>query len=594
MELNVRKGLDRFVAPGEYKTLEGRLARRSRDLDAVSAVVLSVFDRRTRMLPFLFYDSWMFPAAARVIAGALHQAGVHRTRAVFELWNPSFRPSSARIDGKPPAMLLVSSLQIHAERAYAAIRDAWSLGADRPLIIAGGPKATYEPYDFWSMKGQPTVAPDIAVTGEAYVLLELLDALLEQRGSSETMRQAFERARLRGSLESIPGLVYLAPEASLEDPLLIDTGLQRLVQDLDELPSAATTLGLLEPPHRGRGLSAKPLPDDKVARHARVVSLQLTQGCKFNCGYCPIPALNQKSWRFRSPEGVVEDIRRIHERFGVKYFFGTDDNFFNSRQTAEQLLTAMAGASANGYPFGSCIRFATEATELDTYKNRDLLPLARAGGLHAIWFGIEDLTATLVKKGQKPDMTAELFRLMRELKISPMAMLMFHDGQPFSGSAYSLAGQVDFLRRAGAVSMQCTIHGPANGTREYESVYGSGRVLRRVGNQPISDRMFDGNHVLITGEEAPWKRQLELLGGYAAFYNPLNFVRSLERDGSKLRRRRIGYQAVGMVATAWTAMKMAPYAIRLMAGSLQHHAAPPSAAPVPVRYPTGSLRRFAA
>ena len=593
MELSVRKGPDRFVAAGAYKALEKRIATRLRGLTAPSAVVLSAFDRRTRMLPFLFYDSWMFPAGARVIAGALHRAGFDRTRAVFELWNPRFRPSAARVDGKPPELLLISSMQIHSERAYAAVADAFTLGADRPLVIVGGPKAIYEPYDYWSMSARG-IAPDVAVTGEAYVLLELLDSLLEQRGSSETMRHAFERARRQGSLEGIPGLVYLAPEATLEDPRLVDTGLQRLVQDLGELPSAPETLALLEPPHRGRGLSAEPLTDDRVGRYAKVVSLQLTQGCKFSCGYCPIPSLNQKSWRFRSPQAVVEDIRRVHERFGVKYFFGTDDNFFNHRETAEQLLTAMAGASAKGFPFGSCIRFATEATELDTFKNRDLLPLARSAGVHAIWFGIEDLTATLVKKGQKPEMTIELFRLMRELKISPMAMLMFHDGQPFAGSEYGLARQIDFLRRAGAVSMQCTIHGPAKGTREYESLYDSRRVLRRVGDRAISDRMFDGSHLIVTGEEAPWRRQLELLGGYAAFYNPLNFVRALERDGSPLRRRRIGYQAVGMLATAWTAMRMAPYAMRLTTGALDCHDGPPNGAPIPVRHPTGSVRRFAA
>ena len=593
MELNVRKGPDRFVPAGAYRALEERLAKRSRGLASPSALVLSVFDRRTRMLPFLFYDSWMFPAGARVITGALDRAGFDRTRAVFELWNPRFRPSAARIDGKPPEILLISGMQIHSERAYAAIADACSLGAGRPLIVVGGPKATYEPYDYWSMSARG-IAPDVAVTGEAYVLLALLDALLDERGSSETMRDAFERARRQGSLESIAGLVYLAPEATLEQPILVDTGLQRMVQDLDELPSAADTLSLLEPPHRGRGLSAKPLADERVGRHARVVSLQLTQGCKFVCPYCPIPALNQKSWRSRSPERVVDDIRRIHERFGIKYFFGTDDNFFNHRETAERLLLAMSEASAGGYPFGSSIRFATEATEIDTFKNRDLLPLARAGGVHALWFGIEDLTATLVRKGQKPEMTIELFRSMRELKISPMAMLMFHDGQPFAGSEYGLRSQIDFLRRAGAVSIQCTIHGPARGTREYESLYDSGRVLRRVGTQPISDRMFDGTHLLITGEEAPWRRQLELVGGYASFYNPLNFVRALARDGSPLRRRRIGYQAAGMAATAWTAVKMAPYAMRLMTAPLDCHDGPPDTGRIPVRRPTGSLRRFAA
>ena len=197
----------------------------------------------------------------------------------------------------------------------------------------------------------------------------------------------------------------------------------------------------------------------------------------------------------------------------------------------------------------------------------------RAAGVHAIWFGIEDLTASLINKGQKPAMTVELFQLMRAHKISPMAMLMFHSGQPFytPGSLYGLYNQIEFLRQAGAVSMQCTAHSPAAGARESEATYHSGHVLERLGRYTIPEARFDGNHVTVVDGEAAWKRQLELLGGYAAFYNPWNFVRALERDGSPLRRRRIGYQAAGMLATAWTALKMAPYTVRLMTAEPHYH-----------------------
>src|SRR5213592_479011 len=115
--------------------------------------------------------------------------------------------------------------------------------------------------------------------------------------------------------------------------------MQRLVQDLDEMPHEVTGLSLMEPPHGKVGLSANPIPDPEVRRHAMIASLQVTQGCKFTCAYCPIPAQNQKSWRFRSPEGLAHEIQSVNERFGIKYFFGADDNFFNHRQTAEEMLS---------------------------------------------------------------------------------------------------------------------------------------------------------------------------------------------------------------------------------------------------------------
>jgi hypothetical protein len=408
------------------------------------------------------------------------------------------------------------------------------------------------------------------------------------------MRTAFDRARLDGALEDVPGLVYLAPEASVEEPLLVDTGLQRLVQHFDELPHEETGLGLMEPPHRGTGLSPNPIPDAKVRRYAPIMSVLATQGCKFNCPYCPIPALNQKSWRFRSPDGLVHEIRSVHERFGIKYCFGTDDNFFNHRDTAAQMLTALARAKTRGRPLGHKICFSTEATQFDTWKNRDLLPLAEEAGLHGVWFGIEDLTAELINKGQKPEITVELFRLMHKHKISPMAMIMFHDGQPFytAKSMYGLANQAEFLRRAGAISLQCTVHIPAIGTREFERTFNSGKVLDRLGNYKIPSAKMDGNHVLVTGAEPAWKRQLKLLGGYAAFYNPWNVFRALKKDGSRLRRRRIGYQLAGTLAMLWTGLKTLPYMIRLMTSRQQCYTAPPPVFVVPVRNPVGAFPRL--
>jgi radical SAM superfamily enzyme YgiQ (UPF0313 family) len=595
MELNVRKGSDRFVPQGAYRELEARLSRRSHELAEIPAVVLSCFDRSTRMLPFVLYDKFMFPAGARMIAGALYQAGFVRTRAVFQLWNPNFRPSQARFDGKAPELLLLSTMQMHAERAYDAIRDAWTMGENRPLIIVGGPKSPHEPHHFWPLRGRngQAIGPDAVITGEAYILLDLLNVLMDYRGNGRSMRAAFEHARKEGALESVPGLVYLAPGATLAEPALIDTGLQRLVQHLDEMPHEVTGLGLLEPPHRRAGLQPAPLSDSAVRLRTPIASILLTQGCKFNCPYCPIPTLNQKSWRFRSPESTVHELRSVYERYRIKYYFGTDDNFFNRRPAAEEMLTALAAATTNGYRLGSKIRIATEATQFDTYKNRDLLPVAERAGLYALWFGIEDLTAELVNKGQKPAVTAELFRILHQHKIAPMAMMMFHEGQPYrtKDSLYGLKNQVDFLRRAGAISIQCTVHSPAVGTREYETTLNTGRVLRQLGNRAIPASKLDGNHVLVLGSEPAWRRQLDVLRAYSSFYNLLNFFRAYRNKDTRLWKRRLGYQGAGIMAVVWTAIKIAPYIFRLMVLRASCHKGPP-AWDVPILSPKDAFPRM--
>src|SRR5262249_39696326 len=156
------------------------------------------------------------------------------------------------------------------------------------------------------------------------------------------------------------------------------------------------------------------------------------------------------------------------------------------------------------------------------------------------------------------------------------------------GSLYGLANQVEFLRQAGAISLQCTVHTPAPGTREYEQTYETGKVLRRVGSFTIAESLIDGNHITVLTEEPAWLRQLKLLGGYAAFYNPLNMMRALRHRESLLWRRRFGYQVAGQVATVWTGLKLLPYLLRLLTGRLECHTAPPPMQYVPVRNARGA------
>src|SRR5260221_3354951 len=143
MELPSRPKNDRYPRPGQYRELESRLAGHVDNAD-VPCLVAYAFDMRTRLGPFLFADQGAGDGP-RAIASALVGAGFSNTRIVQTQWNTKFRPSQARLEGRLPQMLFVSSMQIHSAKAYELIADAYKLGDDRPLIFAGGAKAIYEP-----------------------------------------------------------------------------------------------------------------------------------------------------------------------------------------------------------------------------------------------------------------------------------------------------------------------------------------------------------------------------------------------------------------------------------------------------------------
>jgi radical SAM superfamily enzyme YgiQ (UPF0313 family) len=558
MELPSRAKNDRYTRPGEYRQLESRL-KDNLETAEIPVLVCYAFDFRTRLGPFLFADMSLLTAGPRAVAASLHEAGFTRCRTVMRQWNRNFRTSEARIDGDVPQMLFISSMQIHSASAYEMIADAYRLGDDRPLILAGGAKAIYEPWHFFGCGPEGKYSADVAVTGEEFVILELLDRIMENRSGGENPRKTFHRLRRSGLLDDIPGLVYR--EGDEKDPLgrLINTGIQRLVQDLDELPHPLVGLRLIEPPHRRRTLSARPIALNKLRRYANIVSLVTTHGCKFHCPYCPIPAYNQFTFRWKSPGRLRDEMQSIAEQTGIPHYFGTDDNFFNNRETVEEVFTELAKGKVHRRPFRDAVFFATEGTEYDVFKNQDLLPLCREGGMRAIWFGIEDMTAELVKKGQSPEKTATLFKILNGLGICPMPMMMHHDGQPLMsrGNLYGLVNQVNFLRKAGSISVQVTILTPSVGSKGFEEPYETGMVIEKAGKHSVEDYQYDGNHCVATEDPNPWRKQLNIYLGYASFYNPLNFVRAIANWRDPLWTQRVMYQVYGMtglvrsVAQGW-------------------------------------------
>ncbi|MHC4718124.1 MAG: radical SAM protein, partial [Planctomycetota bacterium] len=263
MELPPRARGDELLKPGGLAGVRLRLRGVAANHD-LATVIACAFDHRTRMLPFLFVDTRMAPAGVRAVGSAMADAGFDKTRIVLQQWNPNFRPSQMRLDGRVPDLFMVSSMQIHSGQCEALIRDACRIDpAGRPLIIAGGPKAIYEPWDVFGVDPADPWGADVAVTGEEYVLLNLLEALLSVRADGEPMRSAFIRARDSGALDEIPGLVYARGDRDGVAEELVDTGIQRLVGDLDELPHPALGYRLLEPPSGGAALAARAIPADR-------------------------------------------------------------------------------------------------------------------------------------------------------------------------------------------------------------------------------------------------------------------------------------------------------------------------------------------
>ena len=514
----------KFLPQGEYGKLEKRL---SEIVDPETGVVLYyAFDYRTRAGPFVGADMRMPNCGIRTVGAAFHQAGFD-TRVVLGNWNNNFNFRYAKLNGNIPEVFGVGSMQIHEADAHSKIEQAASMVDKRPLIIGGGPHANYQAWDFFDR--DPRRSVDVAVRGENNVTLKLMETIMEHKGRNQTMLQGFEEARRSGALDSVSGITYISEDREV----LIDTGLPELIADVDEFPMETIGLGLIEPRiNKKRDLSKGPIPLDKLMEYGvDTVSIFSSSGCGLRCEYCPIPEQAQFTERAKSPERMVAEHTDILLKINPRFVFWSDDNLFTfRRQYQEALHGALASAVVNEKPLGRQVIYGTEATEAQAFLYRDLFPLMAEGGLSAVWFGIEDLTQKLVKKGQSESKTIEVFKGLRENGISPMPMMMHFQGQPLRGEKGKLDGildQVNFLRKQGAATMQVTYNSPSIGSKHYgPEHFDKGTVLSKAGDLVVEFYLFDGNHVVSTPEENKLERQDNLLACYESFYNLGNLGRA--------------------------------------------------------------------
>ena len=139
-----------------------------------------------------------------------------------------------------------------------------------------------------------------------------------------------------------------------------------------------------------------------------------------------------------------------------------------------------------------------------------------------------------------------------------------NSSEGFSG----LLDQADFLYRHGVVSYQCTVYSPALGTRAIAPAMEAGMVFRKVGGKLVPDACYDGNHVVASQNDRPWRQQWDVLRAYWKFYNPGRLVDAMfvRRDPS--RSTRVFSQIVAMLSLPTTIWRYYQWVKKLKRGPI--------------------------
>jgi radical SAM superfamily enzyme YgiQ (UPF0313 family) len=178
----------------------------------------------------------------------------------------------------------------------------------KKIVVMGGSHASG---DSEGVLGSPCV--DYVILGEGEIRFPLLLERIETGN--------------KGKIGEIDGIGYREDGKIRVDPL------QGFVQDLDALPYPARDL--LD-------------PDRYRMKRVRSTMLITSRGCPHQCAYCSAHLVMGNSFRTRSPEAILAEMKECRECYGIQVFDFEDDNFSFDRGRAKRLLRLVLEAFGEG------------------------------------------------------------------------------------------------------------------------------------------------------------------------------------------------------------------------------------------------------
>lgn len=327
-------------------------------------------------------------------------------------------------------MVGLSSITSTIPRAYALGDRARELGKK---VVFGGPHVTFLPEE-------AMLHGDFVVRGEGEKTLPaLLSAVNEGR-----------------SLEDIRGLSFREEgrcRHNLDQPLL---------HDLDTLP----------------------IPDFSLIRgwnpRQAVVPIATSRGCPFACKFCSVVTMFGRAYRFRSPDLIMEEIRRNASM--ANHLFFCDDNFAAHPARAKELLMRLKQE-------GFRTSWSTQVRAESAF-DREFLELLRETHCWGVYIGFESADDRVLqayhKKQNQKNMEKAIQAFHREgIRIHGMFMVGADED-----TEETIQATVRFAVRNRIDSAQFMMLTPLPGTETFETLEREDRLLTRRWE------LYDGSHVV--------------------------------------------------------------------------------------------------
>jgi radical SAM superfamily enzyme YgiQ (UPF0313 family) len=195
--------------------------------------------------------------------------------------------------------------------------------------------------------------------------------------------------------------------------------------------------------------------------------IQTTRGCPFNCDFCTVTHFFGQTYRTRSIEDIVREIKTVSRRTLI---FFVDDNIAGNPKYAKKLFKALIPLNIKWFGQASLV----------LAKNRELLKLAARSGCISLFMGIESVSPSSLKEVgknmNKVEDYKESIKIIHDHGIAIIGAFIFG----FDSDNKSVFEEtVSFIDRNNIELPSLAILTPLPGTRLNERMEKAGRIISR-------------------------------------------------------------------------------------------------------------------
>lgn len=266
------------------------------------------------------------------------------------------------------------------------------------------------------------------------------------------------------SVKDIKGLSYKTKKGKI-----INNPKPCPIIELDKLPLPARHL----------------LPMDKyftAAKKGRVIegllafgqkrtSLITSRGCPFTCTFCSVNLTMTRSWRCRSPQNIIKEIKSCIKNYDIKYFDILDDNFTLDSNRAKKICRLIIKNKLK-------IKWSTPNGIRADRVDDELICLMKKAGCIQVKFapesGNKNILDNVVKKKLDLEKVKEAVKICKKYKLSVEAFFVIGFPQETESDIKDTINYGKELRKLGCDFCYFFIATPYFGTEMYDNAISNG------------------------------------------------------------------------------------------------------------------------